>query len=124
MQTRMSLEQLVANSALVVVGTLDAITPGGGAGILTPDLGRLRVEELLFVRDKTAAPVKEVALLLPGKGGAIASDSVFHTLGQRGIWFLRASPGADQRYLADHSQRLQPMSALDDVRRAVKGASR
>jgi hypothetical protein len=102
------------------MGTLDAITPGAGTGGLTPDLGRVRVEEWLYAKDKSLKPATEVGLLLPGKGGLIASDSVFYTVGQRGIWFLRAESGGGGRFLADSSQRLQPIASLEDVKRIVK----
>ena len=120
MEARMSLDQLVSSSALVVLGTLEAITPGAGSG-MKPDLGRLKVEEQLYTANRAAKPVTEVGLLLPSKGGLVASDTVFYTVGQRGVWFLRAEPGGGSRYLADNSQRLQPVSVLEDLRRIVKG---
>lgn len=118
-RARMTLEELVERSDLIVVGELDRIEPIPSS---SNDLGTIRVEDVLFAKAKPAEPVREAGLVLPSTRGLRSSDQVFYKAGQRGIWFLRTAPGtAPARYLADDPQRLVGEAELAKVRAVVKG---
>lgn len=113
MWARMSLEQLVQQSDLVVVGELVAVNPEPGGRF---DIGRLRVDEVIMGQKDVA----EVALAVPAlAGGLRSSEAIYYNPGRRGLWFLRRQPGTGAQsgvYLADHPQRLQPVENVSEVR--------
>jgi len=118
-RARMTLEELVDRSDLIVVGQLAAIAPLPSS---SSDLGTIRVEEVLLAKGKPAEPVREAGLVLPSTRGLRSSDQVFYKVGQRGIWFLRNAPGtAPGEYLADDPQRLVAEADLTKVKAVIKG---
>ena len=117
-RARMTLEELVDRSDLIVVGQLATVEPIPSS---SNDLGTIRVEEVLLAKGKPAEPVREAGLVLPSTRGPISSDLVFYKAGQRGIWFLRTAPGtAPARYLADDPQRLVAEADLAKVKAVIR----
>lgn len=113
MWARMSLEQLVQQSDLVVVGELVAVNPEPGGRF---DIGRIRVDEVIMGQKGVA----EVALAVPARAGGLrSSEEISYNPGRRGLWFLRRQSGTGAQsgvYLADHPQRLQPIENVSEVR--------
>lgn len=118
MWAKMSLEELVRRSDLIVVGTLVSLGPERSGRF---DVGAIRVEEILFGREDRV----EVGLLVPRPApGLRSSTDLFYRVGQHGLWFLRRQPGsARDFYLADHPQRLQSVDKVAQVR-ALLGEAR
>lgn len=113
----MTVEDLVQQSDLIVVAELGEsrpVSPGAH------EIGVLRVSEVLVgPRD-----LRTAALGVRRKGGLVASDEIVYRSGQRGIWFLKRAAGDAQYYLADHPQRLMPLTALEAVRKVVLAKKR
>lgn len=116
----MTLAELAARSELIVVGGLTAIENQSAD---SRDVGKITIEQVL----KAPASQRQVAsvrLLLPSATRPISSDVVTYKQGQRGIWFLRRDPASPEspRYLADHPDRLKPVSELSQVRAFLQSA--
>ena len=122
MFARMSENELVATSALVVVGTLvrDETSMAGGE---TRQVGIIEVESVL----KGDSNPGTVRLALAAPGQPVASDAITYRVGAKGLWYLRRLGAGDSRdgtqvYAADHPQRCVPVaeagSSIDRLRRA------
>jgi hypothetical protein len=122
----MTLQELVAQSELIVLGEIAAVREQAGSPY---DIASIKVEETLLA-PAAMAGLTEARLLVPSRRGLIASDTITYKIGQRGIWFLRrdatSKSGAskDAMYLADHPHRLKPAGELADVRTYLKSARR
>jgi hypothetical protein len=105
MFTKLSDEELIAKSALIVVGELIG-RASIGAAENAQMLGVIRVEETL----KGEKGVTIAFLALPGTKLIQRSDDLTYRVGQFGLWYLRLQnenePGV---YVADHPQRFVPM---------------
>ncbi len=119
MWAKMSLEDLIRSSDLVVLGTLETLGPQRHGRF---EIGKIRIEEVLVGRKD----LTEAALLVPASDRDIRSSTdLTHREGQRGLWFLRLQPGSeDMFYLADHPQRWQPVEALDEVKASLRSERR
>ena len=108
---KLSLEELVERSDLVVIGTLADVRAQSHARF---DVGTMRIEEVLVGRKD----LTEASLMIPaGAGGIRSSTDIFYSPGERGLWFLRRQQeGQEELYLADHPQRLQPIENVESVR--------
>jgi len=117
----MTLQELVAQSPLIVVGEIVAVSeqPTGAQ-----DVAIIRVDELLLAKPP-ARGLPEARLLIPSRNrGLASSDAVYYKVGQRGIWFLRRDPASkDDLYLADHPHRLKAIDELANVRTYLKSAT-
>lgn len=122
MFARMSEDELVAASALVVVGTL-ARQETDVAGGETRRVGIIEVESVL----KGGSNPGMVRLALEAPGQPVASDAITYRVGAKGLWYLRPLGAADSRggtqvYAADHPQRFVPAAeaggSIDRLRRA------
>ncbi len=97
MWTRMSADELVEGSGLIVIGQLLASDVKGS-------FGEIRIDEVL-----KGDPVKSVTLGgRPEPMRLMHSAMLTYRVGQKGLWFLRSAPGAaTPSYLADHPQRFE-----------------
>lgn len=120
--SRLTLEELVEKSELIVIGELVAVrAPEGPRTDVGTDVGIVRVEEVIYAKVESATPVREVSLAIPSSRGILSSDMIFYRTGQRGVWFLREAPGTGgEMYLADHPQRLQADTEAATVRSIVR----
>ena len=86
--------ELVDHSDLIVSATLVRIER---------ETGILDIHQVL----KGAGHPRAVRLALVPAGMPRASSDIHYSAGQKGLWFLRATPGADGAalYRADHPQR-------------------
>ena len=99
-------QELVERSELIVAGSLIAQTTlriSPESNLLT--VGVLNVDEVI----KGDSTVTVALLTLHTEGQLIASDTIFHSVGQEGLWFLRQQPNSEGLYLADHPQRFEIM---------------
>jgi hypothetical protein len=120
MWQKLTLEQLVEASVLVVSGELIEIRPRPEG---PTDLAVLQIDEVLHSRTERPAPLEELLLVVPSARGPMASDRVTYRVGQRGVWLLRA--GADAgTYAADHPQRWQAMSEIGSIRAVLRARAR
>jgi hypothetical protein len=102
MFVKLSDEELIAQSALIVVGELiGRASVGMAADVQT--LGVIRVEETL----KGEQGVTVAFLALPG-GKILRSDNLSYWDGQHGLWYLRDTEQTGI-YVADHPQRFVPL---------------
>lgn len=104
---RFSDPELVEHSDLIVSATLVRIERQAGPGPTGPaETGILDVRQLL----KGAGHPRVVRLVLSPAGALRSSSDLHYSVGQKGLWFLRATPGADGTplYRADHPQRFLP----------------
>ena len=109
----MTLQELVAQSPLIVVGEIVAVSeqPAGAH-----DVARIRIDELLLATPP-ARGLLEAHLLIPsGNRGLASSDAVFYKVGQRGIWFLRRDPASKDDVYPGRSP-----APLEADRRARRG---
>jgi len=113
MWTKMSVEELVDRSDLVVLGELVSMRPHKEGSDLF-EVGTIQVSEVLV----GSKGITAVSLLAPAReGGLRSSTTINYAVGQRGLWFLRRQPGGVEGvYLADHPQRLQPAESAEQVR--------
>jgi len=96
--------ELVEHSDLIVSATLVRIERQVEPGSASPgETGVLEVRQVL----KGAGQPRGVRLVLSPPGALRSSSDISYTVGQNGLWFLRATPGADGTplYRADHPQR-------------------
>jgi len=113
----MSLQDLVSQSQLIVVGEVVSTRPQSGTA---KDIATIKVDELLR-SNPVVANVPQAEVLMPSARGLLASDTIVYKVGQRGIWFLKRDPASkDAFYLADHPHRLKAVSELADVRNYLK----
>lgn len=99
--------ELVEHSDLIVSATLVRIERQAGPGSAGPaETGILDVRQVL----KGAGHPRVVRLVLSPAGALRSSSDLHYSVGQKGLWFLRATPGADGTplYRADHPQRFLP----------------
>jgi hypothetical protein len=99
--------ELVEHSDLIVSATLVRIERQAGPGSSSPaETGILDVRHVL----KGAGHPRVVRLVLSPAGALRSSSDIHYSVGQKGLWFLRATPGADGTalYRADHPQRFLP----------------
>ena len=117
----MSLQELVAQSQLIVVGEIVALREQSTSAL---DVASIRIEESLLAKPAVNG-LSEARLLVPSRNrGLASSDAVFYKVGQRGIWFLRRDPASkDDLYLADHPHRLKSIAELPAVRAYLKSAT-
>lgn len=115
MWAKMTLEELIHSSDLVVLGTLETLGPERRGRF---EIGTIAIEEVLAGRKD----LTEATLLVPARDRGIRSSTeVTYRAGQRGVWFLRLQPEPEGMfYLADHPQRFQPLDALDQVKAALR----
>ena len=105
MFVKISDEELIAQSSLIVVGELIGRAPIGAAED-TQMLGVIRVEETL----KGAEGLTIAFLALPGTTLIRRSDDLSYPDGQRGLWYLRLRKEEQPSvYVADHPQRFVPL---------------
>jgi hypothetical protein len=96
--------ELVDHSDLIVSATLVRIERQAEPGSASPgETGLLEVRRVL----KGAGQPRSVRLVLSPPGALRSSSDISYTVGQKGLWFLRATPGVDGTplYRADHPQR-------------------
>lgn len=101
---RFSDPELVAHSDLVVSATLVRIERQAEPGSASVgETGLLEVHQVL----KGTGQPRSVRLVLPAAGMPRSSSDIHYAIGQKGLWFLRATPDGDGRplYRADHPQR-------------------
>lgn len=99
---KMSLEELVRQSDLIVIGELVSLRSQKERSF---DLGRIRIEEVILGKEDAV----DVILAVPSPRAPLSSTSILYKIGQRGLWFLRRqTESGSAHYLADHPQRLQP----------------
>lgn len=99
--------ELVEHSDLIVSATLVRIERQAGPGSSSPaETGILDVRHVL----RGAGHPRVVRLVLSPAGALRSSSDIHYSVGQKGLWFLRATPGADGTalYRADHPQRFLP----------------
>lgn len=115
MWEKMSIENLVLRSELIVVGEIVAVTRADNS---LRDVATIRVDEILM----GPQGLTTVLLVMPGRERAVhSSRDLMYTENQRGVWFLRKQPAsARDQYLADHPQRLQRMEQLGVVREVLQ----
>jgi hypothetical protein len=121
----MTLQELVAQSELIVVGEIGSVREQAGSPY---DIASIKVEETLLAPPGMAG-LTEARLLLPSRRGPISSDTITYKTGQRGVWFLRRAAARDAAskeagYFADHPHRFKPVGELADVRAYLKSARR
>jgi len=107
MFVKLSDEELIEHSGLIVVGELiGRATIGAMQGEGTQLLGVIRVEETL----KGEQDVTVAFLALIGGGLIRRSDQLSYRDGQHGLWYLRLR-NADEPgiYVADHPQCFVPL---------------
>jgi hypothetical protein len=122
MFARLSDEQLVSRSDLIVVGewlgqsAVGAAALGDSAARL--DLGAVAIAEVL--KGPAAQTIALVAT--PAADAARSGSDLAYKRGARGLWLLRAKPGAPAGiYLADHQQRFEVDAArIEALRRLIK----
>ncbi len=114
MWAKMSVEELVKRSNLIVVGELVSIKT------LTSrqtDSGKIKIKEVI-VGDKN---LKEIFIAIPSPERALKSSTdITYKKGQNGIWFLRLKEtgsqiSIDTLYLADHPQRFQAKKNVTQI---------
>jgi hypothetical protein len=122
MFARFSDDELISRSELIVVGEWLGQSAVGAAalGESTPrlDLGAIAIAEVL-----KGPATQTVALVATTAANTARSGSdVAHKRGERGLWLLRAKPGAPAGiYLADHPQRFEADAArIEALRRLLK----
>jgi hypothetical protein len=115
----LSLEQLLDQSDLIVVGELTSVRPQTAS---SNDLATLRIDSVLL--SKGAQTAGQVTLAVHGRQRPVASDTLVRSVGERGIWFLRRDPASTDVFLADHPHRLRPEKDLETVRTAIKARKR
>lgn len=109
MWARYSETELIAASPLIVMAELIgettlAVGPGGNRRTV----GVLRIGEVL----KGDRATTVVLIELPTPGQPQASEAIHYVRGQRGLWFLYATPGTPTGlFRADHPQRFVPAEA-------------
>jgi hypothetical protein len=125
MFARLSDEELISRSELIVVGEWLGQSAVGAAalGERTPrlDLGAIAIAEVL--KGPATQTVALVATPAANAANTARSGSdVAHKRGERGLWLLRAKPGAPAGiYLADHPQRFEADAArIEALRRLLK----
>lgn len=116
MVARMTAEQRVAASDLIVIGSLEDIwTAEGEQG---RRIGLIMVDRVL----KGDAATDAVPLLLPSANGPRSGEDFDYAPGTSGLWFLRSLgarvPGV---YAADHPQRFVPEGAMQADVEALGG---
>lgn len=122
MFVRLSDEELISRSDLIVLGewmgqsAVGASALGDSAARL--DLGAVAVSDVL----KGPAGQTVVFIATPSAEAARTGSDLHHRRGERGLWLLRAKPGAPAGiYLADHPQRFETDAArIDALRRLLK----
>jgi hypothetical protein len=107
----LSLEQLLDQSDLIVVGELTSVRPQTAS---SNDLATLRIDSVLL--SKGAQTAGQVTLAVHGRQRPVASDTLVRSVGERGIW--------SDVFLADHPHRLRPEKDLETVRTAIKALKR
>jgi len=101
MFAKMSEEELVASSAVIVVGTLGAARRANGYA-----LAPIEVQQVLAGEPSEGA---RPMLRIPHPDAPASSSDIVHQPGQTGLWYLRHAAGEAGHYLADHPQRFVPM---------------
>lgn len=122
MFVRLSDADLISRSDLIVLGewmgqsAVGATALGDSAARL--DLGAVAVSDVL----KGPAGQTVVFVATPSAEAARTGSDQRHRRGERGLWLLRAMPGAPTGiYLADHPQRFEAEAArIDALRRLLK----
>lgn len=116
----MTLDQLVSESALIVVGEVVRLEPQRSG----PDVATIRIDNVLLAK-QALRETKMVRLLVPAASAPRTSKDVMHGVGARGIWFLKTSPvSKETAFLADHPHRLQPLTELARVRSYIETRTR
>lgn len=118
MWAKMSTEELVSRSDLIVVGELGSLMKKDSGSV---DVGTIKVEEVILGRND----LTEVFLVVPGSERTLKSSTdLVYTEGQRGVWFLRHLPAlGEEYYVADHPQRLHSVDQVASVREIIMGQS-
>ena len=112
---KVSDEELVELSDLIVVGKITRIT-GGGFSAKGKEIATITVVEVI----KGEKGLKKVKFAFPSrKRSRKTSADLFYEKGQEGIWFLR-KPKKGKYHLADYPGCLQPVEKLDDIRAIVE----
>ncbi len=115
MWAKMSDEELVTRSDVILVGTITTLGPH-----MEPrfDVATIQVEQVLMGNKD----LSEVFLLVPARDRNIKSSTdLLYAKGQRGLWFLQQQPGTrGEFYLADHPQRLQPTEQAERVKEFLR----
>ena len=112
MWASMSDDELVASSELIVIGEWlgqTAVTLPGATGAQT--FGVIAVAEVLKGQRETGF----VLVQRPAASALRSSSDLNFERGQKGLWLLRAVPGAKGLYAFDHPQRF--VSAATDPAR-------
>jgi len=119
MWARMSVEELVKSSNIIVIGELVSIKMLSDS---QSDRGKIKIEKVI-VGDKN---LKEVFIAMPSSQRKIqsSSDIIYHR-GQKGLWFLRLieienSDHPGKIYLADHPQRFQPVENVKQIQKYLQ----
>lgn len=117
MFVKLSEEELVEQSGLIVVGELIGRSQVSLATQERPQLlGVIRVEEVL----KGARATSVAFLALPG-GKIMVSTDLSYTDGQRGLWYLRLrDANVEGVYVADHPQKFVPIEKADEQVAALR----
>ena len=112
----MSLEQVVQQSEVIVVGKIERIDQGDQKEIHYTAL--VRVEKVLKNTTKEDRPVKVrdivVVKILSNYWGPTG-----HTKGQKGVWLLGSAPGK-MTYEALHPTRFQPLTKEAEICQLIK----
>ena len=111
-----TLTTAVAQSDLIVLGTLEQVRPATDGGAITGYTGTIRIHEHL-----AGDAAKGRCTLTWTAPTRVPSGGVDHRAqaGKRGVWLLHREPGT-ARYLADHDG-FVPLERLDRVRAAIAG---
>jgi len=112
-----SIEQLSADSALIVTGTVTGEAAGIAGAIPGKDVKVLRIDRVM----KGDPGDDRVPLAMPAQDGPISSSDITYPEGTSGLWFLRGEPtSAGTIYFADTPQRFVPEAEADGVLRALE----
>ncbi len=104
MWTRLSNEELIDGSQVIVGATLQA----GKDNLLELEgilVGTLRISRVY----RGQVDGGWIYLKLPSKGEPISSNDLFYRDGQTGIWFLKEIESGSGIFYLDHPQRLWPL---------------
>ena len=105
MWARMTDAELVAESALIVLGRVAEMRVGEGPDTAPRTVGVLAIEAVV----KGAPDMVEVLIAVPQPGAPLSSTDLVIREGQDGLWVLRAIDGdGDATHAADHPQRFVP----------------
>jgi hypothetical protein len=111
---KISDEDLITQSDLVVVGKITAIKEGG-SDEKDVSIATVTISDVI----KGAKDIKEVKLAFPSKKRQMmASTDIFFDLNQEGVWLLRKDEKQDY-YLADYPDRFQPKENAEKIKAIV-----